>query len=315
MKCQECGSEVKKFGKDRNGHQRYRCLSCNKTFIEAYERPLGEMRLSLDKAISVIKLLTEGCSIRSAERVTGVEKRTILSLLELVGARCEKLMRDRIQGLTVKNVQCDEIWGFVGMKGKTKVSKKNDTKKLGDAYCFVAMERHNKLILAWHLGRRTSEDTVDFTEKLHHATTGNFQVNTDGFKPYIDAMEWSFGADIDFAQIIKVYANNPEGETRYSPAACTGCNKQKIVGNPDLAKASTSHIERQNLTIRMGMRRMTRLTNAFSKKWMNLKWAYALHFAFYNFCRIHNTLRITPAMESGITDHVWTIEELIHFPN
>lgn len=152
---------------------------------------------------------------------------------------------------------------------------------------------------------------MDFTEKLRHATAGNFQVSTDGFKPYIEAMEWSFGADIDFAQIVKVYANNPEGEKRYSPAACMGCSKQRIVGNPDLDKASTSHIERQNLTIRMSMRRMTRLTNAFSKKWNNLKYAYALHFAYYNFCRVHKTLRVTPAMESGITDHVWILRELL----
>ena len=311
MKCQACGSETKKFGKDRNGHQRYRCLSCKKTFIEAYERLLGEMRLSKEKALSVLKLLIEGCSIRSAERITGVEKRTILSLLALVGERCEKLMTDRIHGLTVKNVQCDELWGFVGMKEKTKTRKGLDSGRIGDAYCFVGMERNTKLILAWHLGRRTATDTVDFTEKLRYATKGTFQINTDGFKPYVDAVEWAFGADADFAQIVKSYANNPENETRYSPSLCTGCTKQRIAGNPDLGKASTSHIERQNLTIRMGMRRMTRLTNAFSKKWTNLKSAYALHFAYYNFCRIHKTLRVTPAMEAGITDHIWNIMELV----
>jgi hypothetical protein len=160
---------------------------------------------------------------------------------------------------------------------------------------------------------KKATDSTDFPEKLRYATTGNFQVNTDGFRPYIDAMEWSFGADVDFAQIVKVYANDSEGEKRYSPAACMGCTKQRIVGNPDLDRDSISHIERQNLTIRMGMRRMARLTNAFSKKWMILKWAYALHFTYYNFCRVHKTLRVTPAMEAGITDHVLTLDELMNY--
>ncbi|MBN2320015.1 MAG: IS1 family transposase [Acidobacteria bacterium] len=311
MNCQACGFKTKKYGKDRNGHQRFRCLSCKKTFIEEYERPLGTMRLPIEKAITVINLLVEGCSIRSVERITGVEKRTILSLLALVGDRCEQLMLEKIHNLEVENVQCDELWGYVGMKEKTKTHKEIDSRRVGDAYCFVGMERKKKLILAWHLGRRSSADTFDFTEKLRNATKGNFQVNTDGFKPYIEAMEWSFGADIDFAQIIKHYEHDPEGEKRYSPSRCTGCSKQKVAGKPDLKKASTSHIERQNLTIRMSMRRMTRLTNAFSKKWLNLKAAYALHFAYYNFCRIHKTLRVTPAMEAGITNHVWTIQEII----
>jgi IS1 family transposase len=174
------------------------------------------------------------------------------------------------------------------------------------------MERNTKLILAWHLGRRTADHTIDFTEKLRHATTGNFQINTDGFQAYAEAISYSLGAQhVDFAQIIKVYAHDPENETRYSPSECTGCHKAAVYGDPDMSKASTSHIERQNLTIRMGMRRMTRLTNAFSKKWTNLKSAYALHFAYYNFCRIHKTLRVTPAMESGVTDHIWTLAELI----
>ena len=312
MKCQACGSETKRFGKDRKSRQRFRCLTCKRTFIEAYRRPLGEMRLSLEKALSVLKLLVEGCSIRSTERITGVEKRTILSLLVLVGDRCEKLMHDRIKGLKVNDVQCDELWGYVGMKERTKTRKKLQSGRIGDSWCFVAMERNTKLILAWHLGRRTADHTIDFTEKLRHATWGNFQVNTDGFSAYVDAVSYSLGAQhVDFAQIIKTYASNPEGEVRYSPSVCTGCRKVVTAGAPDLAKASTSHIERQNLTIRMSMRRLTRLTNGFSKKWNNLKAAYALHFAYYNFCRVHQTLSITPAMEAGISDHVWTLEELI----
>lgn len=312
MKCQACGSETKKFGKDRKGHQRYQCLSCKKTFIEVYERPLGEMRLPVEKALSVLRLLVEGCSIRSAERISGVEKRTILSLLLLVGDHCQKMMFDRIQGLEANNVQCDELWGYVGMKEKTKARKGIASQRIGDAWCYVAMERTTKLILAWHLGRRTTDHAVDFTEKLRHATKGNFQINTDGFSAYPEAISYSLGAQhVDFAQIIKTYASSPEGEVRYSPSECTGCHKVSVYGNPDLGKASTSHIERQNLTVRMGMRRLTRLTNAFSKKWKNLKAAYALHFAYYNFCRIHNALRVTPAMEAGIADHVWTLSELL----
>lgn len=173
------------------------------------------------------------------------------------------------------------------------------------------MERNTKLILAWHLGRRTTIDTVKFTEKLRYATDGDFQVSTDSFPAYSEAISYSLGAqNVDFAQIIKTYVNNPESEKRYSPGKCTGCRKAAVSGNPDLSTASTSHIERQNLTIRMSMRRMTRLTNAYSKKWWNLKAAYALHFAYYNFCRIHSKLRVTPAMEAGVTDHVWTLGEL-----
>lgn len=312
MNCPSCNMKAKKFGKDRNGHQRLRCLTCKKTFIEPYVRPLNDMRLPIQKAVSVIQLLVEGCSIRSTERITGVEKRTILSLLALIGCRSEQFMAQRIQNLQVKEVSCDEVWGYVGMKARTKARKAISSKQLGDAWCFIAMERHTKLILAWHLGQRNREDTVAFTEKLAGATEGNFQITTDAFPAYKDAIIHSMGAkNVDFAQVIKIYRSNPESETRYSPSVCIGCEKTARFGNPDLRKATTSHIERQNLSVRMGMRRMTRLTNAFSKKWINLKHAYALQFAYYNFCRVHQTLRITPAMESGLTDHVWTIQELI----
>lgn len=312
MNCQACQAPAKKFGKDRDGHQRYRCLSCKKTFIESYKRPLCDMRLPLEKALTVIQHLVEGCSIRSTVRITGVEKRTILSLLVLVGERCEKLMMNRIRGLHVKKVQCDELWGFIGMKEKTKAKNGKQGNQIGDAWCYTAIERHSKLILTWHLGRRTSWDTVRFTENLRHATSGKFQISSDGFQPYKDAAVYSLGAQgVDFAQVVKLYAASPEGETRYSPTQCIGCNKETVFGFPGLKQASTSHVERQNLSVRMGMRRMTRLTNAFSTKWQNLKAAYALHFAYYNFCRVHQTLRITPAMESKITHHVWTLDELM----
>jgi IS1 family transposase len=270
------------------------------------------MILAEEKAMSVLQHLVEGCSVRTTSRITGVHPRTILNLLSLAGERCEKLMAERIHGLRVKEVQCDEMWGYVGMKEKTKAVKGRDEVTLGDAWTFVAIERHSKLVLAWHLGRRTERDTVAFTEKIAESTKGNFQITTDGFKPYQDAIVMSLGVQgVDFAQLVKMYASNPESETRYSPAECIGCKKTPVFGKPDKRKISTSHVERQNLTVRMQMRRLTRLTNAFSKKWEKLYAMLALYFAWYNFVRIHLTLRVTPAMEAGITDHIWTIEEML----
>jgi IS1 family transposase len=231
-----------------------------------------------------------------------------------VGEKCEKIIEAIIQNVSVKDVQCDEIWGYVGLKEKTKNRLGNDDDDtLGDAYCFVGMEQNTKLVLALHLGRRTTVDTVAFTKKLCRATAGHgFQINTDGFVPYKDAIVYSLGGKyVHFAQIIKVFGK-PEGdEKRYSPSEVIGTEKFTVFGNPDLDKATTSHIERQNLTIRMSMRCMTRLTNAFSKKHENLRCAYALHFAYYNFCRVHSTLRVTPAMESKLTTHIWTLKELL----
>jgi transposase-like protein/IS1 family transposase len=313
MYCQSCNGQTKKFGKDRNGNQRFRCLSCGKTFAQPVKRLLGRMTLAEDKAIMCLQLLVEGNSIRSIERITDVNRNTILSLLAVAGERCEKLMQDRIKDLSVKDVQCDEVWGYVGMKEKTKTNQGIEDSTLGDAWTFTAIERNTKMILAFHLGRRTEADTIAFTEKLAHATKGSFQITTDGFKPYQHAVVMSLGAQrVDFAQLVKLYSATPEGpQTRYSPAECTGTRKVPIYGNPDMSKVSTSHIERHNLSIRMSTRRMTRLTNAFSKSWVNHQAALALYLAFYNFCRVHQTLRITPAMEAGITNHVWTMKELL----
>ena len=312
MNCQSCQGKTKRFGKDRKGNQRYRCLACGVTFALPVERLLGRMTLAEDKAIDCLKLLVEGCSIRSIERFTGVHRDTIISLLEIAGEKCEKLMEDRVKGLAVKDVQCDEVWGFIGMKEKTKTRKGVEDNTLGDAWTFTALERTTKMILAFHLGRRTEADTIAFTEKLAHATRGSFQITTDGFKPYQHAVVLSLGAQrVDFAQLVKLYTASREGEQRYSPAECTGAKKVPIYGNPDPTKVCTSHVERQNLNIRMSTRRMTRLTNAFSKSWFSHYAALALYLTYYNFCRVHQTLRVTPAMEAGITDHIWTMRELL----
>jgi len=312
MDCQACNQPVKKFGKHRNGLQRYRCPKCKKTFTEPHERPLGAMILAEEKAVSVLQHLVEGCSVNSTSRITKVHARTILDLLTLAGEKCDRLMTERISGLRVRDVQCDELWGYVGMKEKTKARQGKEETTIGDAWTFVAIERYSKLVLAWHLGRRTEADTVAFTEKIAAATTGSFQITTDGFGPYEHAVVLSLGVQkVDFAQLVKLYKANPENETRYSPAECTGCKKVPVYGNPDPKNISTSHVERSNLTMRMQIRRLTRLTNAFSKKWTKLYAMMALYFGWYNFCRVHGTLRVTPAMEAGLTDHVWEIKELL----
>jgi len=203
MTCHNCQTECKRFGKNKAGHQRFRCRQCSRTFTDPGPRPLGDMRLPLDRALLCLQLLLEGNSVRSTERIVGVHRDTILALLEVAGHKAEALLDKHIRGIRVRDVECDEIWGWVGMKEKNKTI---DTDLLGDAYCFVGMERNTKLILAWHLGRRTAHDTRLFMEKLKDATTGRFQMTTDAFPPYPNAIERSFGIDIDYAQMQKVYA-------------------------------------------------------------------------------------------------------------
>jgi transposase-like protein/IS1 family transposase len=312
MVCHNCQIEAKKHGKDRKGNQRYRCDACSKTFGEPQDKALDNMYLPLEKAVKCLELLCEGCSLRMVERVTGVSLHTLLKLLVLAGERSEQLLESRIKNMVVHDVEADEMWSFVGCKEKTKKRNGYDTDQLGDAYTFVAIERHTKLVLAWHLGRRSVVDTFAFTEKIYQATTGSFQMTTDGFKPYRDAVVHSLGGRyVDFAQLIKVYAPPREGEQRYSPGEVSEVVPVPIHGNPTRERMCTSHVERQNLTMRMQLRRLTRLTNGFSKKWENLKAALALYFAWYNFVRVHQTLRVTPAMESGLTDHVWSFAELL----
>jgi transposase-like protein/IS1 family transposase len=311
--CHNCRIICKRFGKHRNGLQRFRCNQCRKTFTENHSNPLGDMRLPLDKAANILNLLVEGMSVRSVERVTGVHRDTILSLLILAGERCEKLLADTITRLEVRDVECDEMWGFVGMKERTKSRQLRETHLLGDAYTYVAIERNSKLILAWHLGKRSRKDTLAFIIKLRNATAGKFQLSTDGWTAYPDAVERVFGTDINYAQLIKVYKNARDGEQRYSAAEIADVEVVPRVGMPDYERICTSHVERQNLTMRMQIRRLTRLTNGFSKKWENLNAAVALHFAYYNFCRVHRSLRVTPAMEAGLANDVWAVEKLVCF--
>jgi IS1 family transposase len=270
------------------------------------------MTIPEEKALLALRMLLEGCSIRSVERTTELHRDTILKLLVLAGEKCERIMGKLIVNVPVKDVECDEIWGFVQKEeGHKKPAEANDY-TIGDQYCFVAIERNSKLILNFALGRRDKATTDIFIEGLRHATAHqSFQVTTDGFPAYANSIPDTLGDRVTFAQLIKVYKAGSEGEARYSPAEVASVEVVRVLGQPNPELICTSIVERQNLTIRMQMRRLTRLTNGFSKKWDNLWSAYCLHFAYYNFCWIHRSIRVTPAMEAGIAAHPWSIRELL----
>jgi transposase-like protein/IS1 family transposase len=312
MTCAECNVECQRFGKHRNGLHRFRCPRCRKTYTEAHTRTLGTMYVSEEKAAFALQLLVEGNSIRSTMRLTGLDQNTIMKALVLAGEKCEKLLGRLLVNVPVRDVECDEIWGFIQKKEGHKRPEEARDETIGDAYTFVAIERHSKLVLNFALGRRNQVTTDIFVEGLRSATSpSRFQATTDGFAPYRSAMATTLDDRCDYAQLIKVYRAPAEGEARYSPAEVVSTEVVPVFGRPDPERICTSIVERQNLTMRMQIRRLTRLTNAFSKKWENLWAALCLHFAYYNFCRIHRTIRVTPAMEAGIADHVWEISELL----
>jgi transposase-like protein/IS1 family transposase len=311
MVCRFCQIECQRFGKHRNGLRRFRCPNCKKTFTEDHTRTLGTMYIRQDRAALALQLLLEGNSIRSTERITDMDRNTIMALLVRAGQRCRGLLLRKIENLPVKDVEVDEIWGFVAKK-QGHIYRGESADGIGDAWCFVAIERNTKLVLAWQVSKRGRADVDRFLGRLRYATSNQpFQLTTDGYHQYAKAITAGLRNRASYAQLIKVYGTPREGEQRYSPGEVISTEVVPVMGQPDPARICTSHVERQNLTIRMGMRRMTRLTNAFSKKWENLEAAYALHFGYYNFCRVHKSLRVTPAMEQGITDHIWTIAELI----
>lgn len=277
--------------------------------------PLGIMvsmnRLSREKRVSIVAALVEGCSIRATARMCRASKNTVLKLLAAVGTIAAEEHHARVRGLTSRRIQVDEIWAFVGMKQKNVPAEQKGDYGVGDVWTWTAIDADTKLCASYLVGLRDSGYATAFIDDLEYRLANRVQLTSDGHKCYLEAVEDSFGADIDYAQLIKLYGAEPAGEARYSPAKCTGIDKRPVTGNPDPDHISTSYVERQNLTMRMSMRRFTRLTNAFSKKVENLEHAVALHFWHYNFARIHQTLRVTPAMEAGVTDRLWTIEDLV----
>jgi IS1 family transposase len=266
-------------------------------------------RLDTKTQAKVISCLIEGCSIRATVRMTGAAKNTVVKLLADIGCASAAYHNRAVRRLKVRRLQCDEIWSFVGAKAKN-VSAAKKQEGWGDIWTWIGIDADSKLVVSYLVGGRGAGWAKDFMEDCASRITNRVQITTDGHKGYLEAVENAFGADIDYAMLQKIYGAPGENDTRYSPATCIGCDMKVVSGDPDPKHVSTSYVERQNLTMRMQIRRFTRLTNAFSKKVDNHRHSVALHYMHYNFCRVHQTLRCTPAMEAGLTDHVWTLEEL-----
>jgi IS1 family transposase len=267
-------------------------------------------RLSLERQAQIISSLVEGNSIRATERMTETHRDTIMRLMVSVGEGCASLMDERMRNLTSGRIQVDEIWTYV-QKKQRHMTLSDDPYRTGDQWTFVALDPDTKLIPAYRIGKRDLPTAIAFMNDLSGRLRNRVQISSDALNAYVEATERAFGMNADYGQVVKYYEAEPVGPGRYSPPHVVSAERRAISGSPDMNYVSTSFIERQNLTMRMQMRRFTRLTNAFSKKLENLKAAVALHFAHYNFVRIHQTLRVTPAMAAGITDHLWTVRDLL----
>lgn len=314
MNCPKCDSLSKKNGKDRYGDQRFKCTECGKRFSLPKDKLLGAMILSEEKALLCLNLLVEGNSVRSTERITGVHRDTILSLLETVGKKCIWLQESFVKNVKVGFVEADEIWSFVAMKDRTKNLKEITSEQIGTAYTFTAIDAESKLIVAWHLGTRTEEHALTFLHKIRNAVdeSTKFQLSTDGYAGYNETVPAVLRGRASYGQVVKSYGVPNPADVRYSAAACIGAKKKARLGKPKRKNISTSMVERQNLTMRMSMRRFTRLTNGFSKKWDNLNYMLAIYFAYYNFCRSHKTLNdATPAMAANLTKTIWSLRDLL----
>lgn len=266
-------------------------------------------KLNIEKQVQIVNCLVEGNSLRSTSRMTGVAINTVVKLLVDLGKACAEYQQKNLVNLPCKTIQCDEIWAFVYAKEKNVPESLKG--KAGDVWTWTAICADTKLICSFMVGNRDAWAAKLFMEDLAGRLTNRVQLTTDGHKPYLKAVEDAFGSEVDYAQLIKIYGGDETFEKKYSSDNCVGIRVEKVNGKPNIGKVSTSFVERQNLTMRMSMRRFTRLTNAFSKKMENHFYSVALHFMHYNFCRIHKTLRVTPAMEAGISNHVWEIKEML----
>lgn len=314
MICTYCQSETRKFGKNKSGSQRYRCDSCRKTHTDKTTLAVDRRRLSEDDLVQALRMILEGNSIRSTARLTGIDKDTIVRKVVEVGLKCKRFLSRFVAGVRAEDVQADEVWGFVKCKERTrKLLGLPDHADVGDVWTYVAIDRKTKLVLTHHVDKRTHEATAVFSRKLWAATAGRFQLSTDGFAPYRETIPKTFGWRVDHGVLIKQYGKmqGTDPSTRYSPPVVIGTEKIYVTGSPDPSAICTSHCERANLTLRMGIRRLTRLTNGHSKKWSNHEAAMALFFAYYNTCRVHLTLKTTPATAAGLTDHTWSVKELL----
>lgn len=276
-------------------------------------------KLSLNRQAQIIKVLCEGNSIRSTAHITGTAINTVVKLLREVGSACLEYQDKVMRNLPCKHIQCDEIWSFVYAKAKNVPEEHNGEFGYGDVWTFTAIDADTKLVPAWFVGLRNADYACEFINDLKGRLANRVQLTTDGHGMYLEAIEYAFGGDIDYGMLVKLYGTEPEGGRRYSPAKCLSATKHVMQGKPNYEAISTSYVERQNLTMRMSMRRFTRLTNAFSKKLENHEYALALYFMHYNFVRPHKTLSNpypkTPAMAAGTTNHIWTIEEIVKIIN
>jgi len=270
-------------------------------------------KLSKEKRAQIIGCLVEGNSIRATARMCDVAFNTVLKFIPEIGEACDKYQDKVFHNLKCKKIQCDEIWSFCYAKEKNVPADHKGEFGYGDVWTWIAIDADTKLVPSFMVGRRDAQSAHMFMEDLASRLANRVQLTTDGHRAYLTAIEEAFGGDIDYAMLVKTYGSpeSTKDQRRYSPAECTGIEKVPITGKPDKKEISTSYVERQNLTMRMSMRRFTRLTNGFSKKVENHAYHLALHYMYYNFCRIHKTLRVTPAMEAGIADHVWTLEEIV----
>jgi len=268
-------------------------------------------KLPLAKRVQILHMLCEGSSMRSISRVAGVSINTVTKLLVDAGSACQAYHDERVRGLRSERVQCDEIWSFCYAKARNVQAAKGAPEEAGDVWTWTALDADSKLIVSWLAGGRDAGYAHEFMQDVADRIDSRVQLTTDGHKPYLEAVEGAFGANVDYAQLVKLYGQAPEGQRRYSPPVCLGARKNAVEGKPDPKHVSTSYVERQNLTMRMAMRRFTRLTNGFSKKLENHTHALALYFVWYNFCRIHKTTKVTPAMAAGVTDTLRDVEWIV----